>query len=358
MYGVILNEKDGVATVEMVDTHGDKLVLSNIPMDCLDIGDEVDMSYKEGKVMECRYRYYLIPQVVNKDSDDENVASKENIWRQGQVESVFTAGNDDLMIKFRSRKTERFLLLEAKVFLAHCAPSNKEDYILGVGDKCKNMTRADIRNLMSGCNRKALRQRRRSSEKHLYLSPVGEWMHTTLGKELPLESSHRDGESRSEGGGRESSRHGSESFRPSSGSVQHDSESNSGKKPKSRRMRVEGQVKGRRKGGKDGGSGGDDPSESDGDDGWRPPNQPTDAEDAGYGNKASSGKGSSTSGARGGQSDGRANHERRIPLRESSDRHGRGGGRLRNESDQGSGNGGNNQRSSSKGQGGNNKPRR
>ena len=43
VYGIILDEKEGMATVEMEDTHGKKLVLSNVPMNCLDIGDDVDL---------------------------------------------------------------------------------------------------------------------------------------------------------------------------------------------------------------------------------------------------------------------------------------------------------------------------
>ena len=353
MYGIILNEKDGVATVEMVDSLGEKLVLSNVPMYCLDIGEEVDKGYLEGKVMECRYRFYLIPQSVNKDSDDENLVVENNMWRQGQVESVFTAGDGDLMIKFRSRKTDRFLLLEANQFLELCLPSNMKDYILGVGDKSKNMSRADIHNLMSGCDREALRQRRRSSEKHVYLSSVGGWMHTTMGKEIPLKSSRRDGESRSVGGRRESVEVDSESFRQDSVSVRHGSESsrkNSGNKQKQKsvRMRVHqsgSQGKGRQMGGNGGSSGGDNPSDSDG---WRAPNLSTDAEDAGYGNKKSGGKESSSGGPRGGPSNGGVNHDRRIPLQEPQDRQGRGGGRRTGGGGRGNGKENNNQDSNRK----------
>ena len=334
VYGIILDEKEGMATVEMEDTHGKKLVLSNVPMNCLDIGDDVDLGYKEGKMMEYRYRYFYVPQKVIKHENDENTAEEENSWRVGQVESVFVDSDGDLMMKFRSRKTDQFLITEAGDFVTRCIPSTKADYILGVGDKSKNMSPPEIRNLVAGCDRQALRRRRRSSEKHMILSPVGEWVHTTVGKEFP-EAEDRGPSVASRVNAEESNRHNSESSRTGSKKNQN--------QPKSRRMRT-GPSEERSSGRphvKHGSSSDIGESEEDVGDNWNGPARATDIEEAGYGNTRTK-KNQGSYGSKPWSEDD-VNGERRVPLRTSQDRGssgGRGSGSQgRRSSNQGSGGG-------------------
>ena len=348
MYGIILNDKDGMATVEMKDTLGEKLVLSNVPMNCLDMGDEVTKGYTKGKVMEYRYRYYLVPQKVIKNRDDENTVDEENSWRVGQVESVFMDVDGDFMMKFRSRKTEPFLISEASDFIERCIPVKKMDYLLGVGDKCKNMSAAEIRNIVEGCDRTALRERKRSSEKHVYLSPVGEWIYTTLGKEMPLEAARSPPANQSQHRSGESDRR-SESGRKNPGSesdLKNAKKNSSQDKGKSRRMRTNpdsGRSPGRRHG-KSASVGSDGDNDKDG---WNGPTRTSDIEEAGYGNTIRKENQYSY-----GPKEDKGNYARRMPLRESQERGntgssggGRGnGGMSRGNSNQGRGGGPNTRR--------------
>ena len=113
-YGLITSEEDGEATVEFVDEKGETVIVL-LPMDVLEFGDRVDKSYLCGEAYELRFRFYLAPFLNSQPEEDKEDGEQDNVWCQGQVESIVTI-EDVLHVKFRGRGVSKSLIVPVELF--------------------------------------------------------------------------------------------------------------------------------------------------------------------------------------------------------------------------------------------------
>lgn len=171
IYGLILSEKDGVANVEFKDEHGIQVIV-DLPMDVLEIGERVDSSFECHEAMELRFRFWVAPYKNSRPEEEKEDGDQENVWCQGQVESVILV-DEVWHVKFRGRCISKSLIVPVSTFLDQCIPSNKEDYLLGVADRCRDMSYVEVKNLISSIDRNQMAMDMEKVEVHNFLSRVG-----------------------------------------------------------------------------------------------------------------------------------------------------------------------------------------